>query len=81
MFVVCEKNHDSNGPARYFNIGYCLTKEEAIEAVNKCTQDTIRFFSLETAKQLEEKEGISFLYCVIDRFDFNKFKSGDYGYR
>lgn len=81
MFIICEKNRYDDETVRYFDIGYCDTKEEAIEAVNSCVQDTIKLFQpqVETAEQLEEKYGISFLYRIIDRFDFDKFKSGDFG--
>lgn len=81
VFIICEKNRYDDETVRYFDIGYCNTKEEAIEAVNKCTQDTIELFQpqVETAEQLEEKYGISFLCRFIDRFDFYKFKLGDYG--
>ena len=81
MFIICEKNRYDDETVGYFDIGYCDTKEEAIEAVNKCTQDTIELFQpqVETAEQLEEKYGISFLYRIIDRFDFYKFKLGDCG--
>ena len=81
MFIICEKNRYDDETVSYFGIGYCDTKKEAIEAVNKCTQDTIELFhpQVKTAKQFEEKYGISFLYHIIDRFDFDKFKSGDFG--
>lgn len=81
MFIICEKNRYDDGTTKYFDIGYCDTKEEAIEAVNKCTQHILKVFRplVETKEQLEEKYGVSYLYRIIDRFDFNKVKSGDYG--
>lgn len=80
MFIICEKNRYDDDTVRYFDIGYCETREEAKEAVDKCTQDTIELFQpqVKTASQLEEKYGITFLYRIIDRFDFEKFKSGDF---
>lgn len=81
MFIIYEKNRYDDETVSCFDIGYCDTKEEAIEAVDNCIQDTIKLFQpqVETAEQLGEKYGISFHYRIIDRFDFDKFKSGDFG--
>lgn len=72
MFIVCKKNRYGDGTVSCFNIGYCVTREEAIKAVDKCIQDTIKLFEpqVKTAEQLEEKCGISFLYRSVDRFNF-----------